>query len=160
MPLTEQFQAGVRVYLEPHSTALTQVLSRLIEYPFVPEIQHLDFEVFGDGFTQEFPVRAFFMDKNNCEYFVYEAGEAKYPCDINPNLLKLRQVYPVEFEEEFETQDEKFDSFTLASETLIKWFAQCWNAAGGRNFSRRAFIGMHDHPQRFDLVHGVWTDEW
>src|SRR5215213_4134807 len=106
--LIEKFQSGVCAYLEPHSADLVKVLKRLIEYPFVPEINHLDFEVFGDGFVQEFPVRLFFMTEDNCEHFVYANGTAQYPCDVDPDLLNLPYVYPREFEDEFEAQDEDF----------------------------------------------------
>ena len=33
---------------------LTLVLNRLIEYPHVPEVEYLDFQVFCDGFSQGF----------------------------------------------------------------------------------------------------------
>ena len=68
--IKEQFQEEVRKYLDRLTDQLTSVLKQLVEYSYVPEVKSLDFEVFCDGFTQEFPVRAFFMDEDNGEHFI------------------------------------------------------------------------------------------
>src|SRR5262245_62531141 len=99
--LSDRFQAQVVAHLEPLTDKLIAVLGRLVGYPHVPEVDILEFEVFCDGFTQMFPVRAFFLDSQNCEYFIYRDGKAHYPCDVDPGLLELEQVYPATLEDEF-----------------------------------------------------------
>ena len=44
-----KFQAEVVGHLEPFSNQLVAVLRRLVACPFVPEVHHLDFEVFCDA---------------------------------------------------------------------------------------------------------------
>lgn len=156
LSLIERFQAGVLEYLEQLSDQLIPVLRQLVEYPFPIEVAYLDFEVFCDGFTQEFPVRVFFMDVKGCEYFEYHNSQAEYPCNVNPQLLQLDCVYPREFEERFMAEDESLDTFTLAGETFIPWFARCWTATGGSDFKRGALIGLHDNFERYDLVRQRW----
>lgn len=156
-PTTEwRFQAAVQAHLERLTEQLVPVLRRLIEFPYPAEVECLDFEVFCDGFTDGFPVRAFFMDAANCEFFVYRTGDAEYPCDVDPGLLQLERVYPAQFLEPFRVPG--LDCFTLAGEALIPWFARCWVAAGGKQFSRNARIGLHDRVRRFDLVQQSWLE--
>jgi hypothetical protein len=159
LTLAERFRSGVVSHLEPLTDQLIPVLRRLVEYPYPPEVAYLDFEVFCDGFTQEFPVRAFFMDATACEFFVYSGSQAEYPCDVDPQILQLDRVYPLEFEEPFLAADDELDVFTLAGEALIPWFVRCWAAAGGTRFGRGAQIGLHDSFRRFDLVRQVWGEE-
>src|SRR5262245_50276389 len=112
--IAERFQAEVVKCLEPLSSQLVPVLRQLVGYPFAPQVHHLDFEVFCDGFTTGFPVRAFFMDADNCEYFVYQNGKAVYPCDVDPELLQIESIYSREFEDGVSSQSEGLDHFTLA----------------------------------------------
>jgi hypothetical protein len=156
MMLKQQFQQEVRNHLDQLTDQLVPILKQLIEYPYVPEVKSLDFEIFCDGFTEGFPVRAFFMDEDNCEHFIYVEGQAQYPCPINPGLLDIPHVYPDELEERYSQQDEDLDTFTAAGEALIPWFAECWQQAGGLSFPRQAQIMLHDDIEAFDLVHQVW----
>jgi hypothetical protein len=154
----EDFKAGVREHLERLSPQLTQTLAQLVNYPFLPEIDHLHFEVFSDGFTQEFPVNTFFLDADGDEFFVVTNGKAEYPCDVNSGLLEIEHVFPIEWERTFTDEDPDLDAFGLAATTLIPWFADSWMAAGGGAFSRGAYISIHDKPGRFDLVAQTWQE--
>ena len=154
--LKEQFQKEVRIHLDRLTDQLTPVLKQLIEYSYVPEVKSLDFEVFCDGFTYGFPVRVFFMDEDNCEHFIYVDGQAQYPCPIDPGLLEIERVYSPELEEMYFQQDEDLDTFMAAGETLVTWFADCWEKAGGLSFSLQAHIALHDDIRAFDLVNQKW----
>lgn len=154
--IKKQFQEDVRKYLDRLTDQLIPVLKQLVEYSYVPEVKSLDFEVFCDGFTYGFPVRAYFMDEDNCEHFIYINGQAQYPCPINPDLLEIERVYPAELEEMYFQQDEDLDIFTVAGETLINWFVECWEKAGGLSFPLQAHIALHDDIRTFDLVHQRW----
>jgi hypothetical protein len=152
-----EFREAVTIHLERLSPALTSVLRRLMSHPYPPEVHHLDFEVFCDGFTEGFPVRAFFMDETNCEHFVYINGKAQYPTNVDPGLLEIDGVYSRSFEKDFAARDPELDYMTEAGKTLVPWFATCWYAAGGPVFPRPAYIGLHDDSTRYDLASNRWV---
>jgi hypothetical protein len=154
--IKEQFQEEVREYLDRLTDRIVPVLKQLVEYSYVPAVKSLDFEVFCDSFAYAFPVRAFFMDEDNSEYFIYVDGKAQYPCPVDPGLLEIEGVYPAELEEMYFQQDEDLDIFTIAGETLIDWFAECWKEAGGLSFPLQAHIALHDDVRAFDLVNQKW----
>jgi hypothetical protein len=151
-----EFQHRVAMALELHTGALVPVLRQLVNHEYPPEVVAVVFEVFPDGFTSGFPVRAYFMDESNSEFFLFERGEARYPCPVDPGLLDIARVYDDSVEEEFLSANEDADSYTLAGKALIPWFAACWVAAGGSDFGRRATISLHDDTEVYDLVHGRW----
>ncbi len=156
MSLEKEFRQGVRRHLEVLSPGLITVLAQLIGYDYPQEVVSIEFEVFPDQFASGFPVRAFFMDANNCEYFVYEDGKAVYPSPVDPGLIDIVGVYPEEFEDGFVGRDENLNTFKLASRELIEWFSRCWEAAGGERFARRAAIMCHDDVRAFNLKSRSW----
>jgi hypothetical protein len=151
-----RFRAGVRDHLAVLSDELTHVLRQLVEYPFPEEVQTLWFEVFLDGFTEEFPIRVFFLDADDNEYFVEKDGKSEYPCDVDPDLISTEGVFTREFEESFTKLDTQLDPFMTAFEEAVPWFSACWDRAGGANFEREASIGPHDDINRFDLKSKSW----
>jgi hypothetical protein len=159
MSLEKEFRSEVRKHLEPLAKELTPLLSQLIAYEYPKEVEALIFEVFYSGFTSGFPVRVFFIDGEDSEFFVYENGEAQYPSPIDPGLLKIEKVFSKELEQQFTSRDEQLDTFTEASLELIDWFSKCWREAGGSEFSRVALIMIHDDTQVYDLKTGVWMGE-
>jgi len=156
--LEDDFRNAVREKLQPLRVPLIAVLKKLIEFSYVDEVVSIQFEVFSDSFTCRFPVRAFFMDADNCEYFVYEGSEAKYPCDVDPKLLNIPCVYDRDFERSFTSKNEDLDSWGLATVALIEFFADCWSVAGGERFTRDACIASHDGGRVFDLVRQKWLN--
>ncbi len=134
--------------LNSRTPALVDVLGQLVRQPYPVEVTSLDFELFEDGFTDGFPARAFFMDADNCEFFVERDGKFGYPGIVDPELLDIECIFSVEEEEAFldtpgadEFQDERW---SLSAAIFIDWFEDCWRAAGGERFSRRATIMCHD----------------
>jgi hypothetical protein len=160
MSIEQEFKEQVIEHLEKLSDHLKPVLKELIEYDYPDEVDTLAFEIFVDGFSSEFPVRAFFMDKDNSEYFIYIDGKAEYPSPVDPDLLKIDQVYPYELEEEYTNKDESLDPWQIATNELIEWFSKCWQAAGGKTFKLKANIAPHDSNHEFDLVEGKWQERW
>jgi hypothetical protein len=71
---------------------LVAVLRQLVEHEYPKEVVSIDFEVFTYGFTEGFPVRAFFMDSTNSEYFVAIDGSYRYPSPVDPDLLHIKRV--------------------------------------------------------------------
>tara|TARA_R110002020_G_scaffold36546_7_gene109963 strand:- start:792 stop:1274 length:483 start_codon:yes stop_codon:yes gene_type:complete len=152
----QEFRAGVRLYLESLDQDIEPVLAKLIAYQYPQEVGSIDFEIFVDAFTQEFPVRAFFMDSSNSEFFIYVDGKAEYPAPVAPELLNIPCVYSEEFEEAFTESDEEFDPWHHATEVLIEWFSEKWLNAGGTSFGLKATISPHNSPHKFNLI----TSEW
>jgi hypothetical protein len=155
MSIENEFRSEVRPHLERLTNDLVPILTQLVNYDFPREVVAIAFEVFYDGFTSGFPVRAFFVDEDNSEFFVFDGDEANYPSPVDPGLLDIEQVYPEALDEKY-SRDDEFDIYTLASMELIDWFSGCWSKAGGKLFSRAAIISIHDDTQVFDLKTEVW----
>lgn len=155
-PTAERFKLAVVEKLRHLGPSLVAVLRQLVEHEYPKEVASIDFEVFTDGFTQSFPVSAFFMDSSNNEHFLSVGDGYKYPSPVDPQLLHVERVYGDDFEAPFLVEDGNLDTFTLAGDALIPWFAECWRQAGGGEFGREATIMLHDSSRVFDLVRGVW----
>lgn len=158
MNIEQEFSAKVQEHLHGLTASIKPVLKELIEYNYPKEVVSLEFEIFADGFTQGFPVRAFFMDSNDSEHFVYVNGEAQYPSPVDPELLEIEHVYPYELEEKYVNQDEKFDLWSIAIDELIKWFSECWKEVGGELFKLKANIAPHDNDQAYNLIESKWEE--
>lgn len=155
---TDKFRAEVKRHLTDIDSRLVGALGALIAHQYPPEVFSLSFEVFSDSFTSQFPARAFFMDRDNCEHFVYVNGKAEYPSPIDPEILELDGIYPEELEEQFEEANPDHDAWSLATSEFIAWFYECWRKAGGERFPLSATIGEHDSDKEFNLKTGVWQE--
>jgi len=135
------------------SPPLTDVLRLLAGHSYPKEVVRIDFEIFPDGFTEGFPVRALFKDAAGTEFFEMVDGEACYPSPVDPDLLEIDAVYSEEEEAEFD--GEQIDLWVAAADELAIWFAACWSAAGGEGMRVRAVIARHDDPESgVDLATG------
>lgn len=158
MSIEQEFREKVQEHLDKLILDIKPVLKELIEYNYPKEVVSLEFEIFSDGFTQRFPVRAFFMDSNDSEHFVYVNGEAQYPSPVDPELLDIEYVYPYELEEKYINQDEDFDPWSIAIDELIQWFSECWKEMGGESFKLKANIAPHDNDQAYNLIESKWEE--
>ena len=156
MSIQTQFKNQVATKLEALSNDLVSVLQKLVQHNYPREVDSLSFEIFDDSFTSGFPVRVFFMDIDNSEHFISINGKPEYPSPVDPALLNINYVYPIELEEEFESIDSEFDAWSIASAELISWFSKCWLVAGGANFKLKASIAPHDSIKQFNLVSSEW----
>ena len=154
MDVEQEFSAKVQEHLQALTASINPVLKELIEYNYPKEVVSLEFQIFADGFTRGFPVRAFFMDSDDSEHFVYVNDEAQYPSPVAPELLEIEHVYPYELEEKYINQDEEFDLWSIATDELIQWFATCWKEVGGEPFLLKASIAPHDNDEVYNLVKG------
>ncbi|MBL4770905.1 MAG: hypothetical protein JKY61_07140 [Planctomycetes bacterium] len=152
----QEFQRHVNDALEPHSQALISVLRQLVLHDYPHEVVSVEFEVFPQSFPSGFPVRAFFMDKDNTEFFISKDGAPAYPSPVDPELLELSRVYRADAAKDLLDADPDADDLTLAGEALIPWFSRCWLEAGGAVFTRSATISLHDGGRFFDLVEQNW----
>ena len=158
MNIEQEFSEKVQAYLHRLTTSIKPVLKQLIEYNYPKEVVSLEFEVSADEFTQGFPVRAFFIDANNSEHFVYVNDKAQYPSPVDPELLEIDYVYPYEFEEKYSDQDEFFSVYDVATDQLMQWFAKCWKEVGGESFPLKASIAPHDNDEVYNLVEYKWEE--
>ncbi|MFV0595022.1 hypothetical protein [Shewanella sp.] len=158
MSFEQEFTEKVGGYLDNLTDELQPILKQLIEHDYPQEVATLAFEVFVDSFSSQFPMRVFFMDKDNAEHFIYIDGKAASPVPVNPNLLDIDYVYPDEFEEEYIDKDEDLDPWHIAANELIAWFSKCWIAAGGQDFKLKANIAPHDSHFEFNLVDSHWQE--
>jgi hypothetical protein len=140
----------VRSRLNACTVDLVSVLRRLIGQTYPPQVVSIDFELFPDGFTGGAPVRAFFMDATNGEFFIEEDGRSRYPSDVDPNVLAIDEIYSVEEEDAFSARPDAGpiadDLPAISATAFIDWFAECWRAAGGASFHLRSVIMVHDDP--------------
>ena len=160
MSIEQEFRKEVQSHLSHLSSDIKPVLKQLIEYNYPEEVVSLEFEVFADGFTQGFPVMTFFMDKENSEHFIDVDGQAQYPSPVDPELLYIEHVYPDELEDKYRNKDEDIDLYTIATEELIKWFAECWNEVGGESFKLKANIAFHDDINEYNLIENRWQERF
>ena len=156
----QTFRHAVRDGLGKLDSHVEGVLCSLIKHQYPSEVFALSFEVFSDGFTSGFPVRAFFMDRSNTEHFIWESGQAKYPSPVDPGLLEIDHVYAQELEEELEERSPESDPWAIASEELIQWFAKHWQRFGGASFPLVATISPHDSSEEFNLKSGYWQPSY
>jgi hypothetical protein len=93
---------------------------------------------FLDDFTRDFPIRAFYMDNDNREVVTYVNGKAEYPSPVDPGLLDIPYVYPVELENSLVSECKEANSWGVAAEVMIEWFSKSWLSLGGDKFSLKA----------------------
>jgi hypothetical protein len=158
MNIKEDFKDKVSEYINRLTDDLLPILKKLIEHEYPQEVDTLAFEIFTDGFSSEFPVRAFFMNEDNSECFIMVDGKAEYPSPVDPDLLRIEHVYPNELEEEYTKKDETLDPWGIATNVLIEWFSECWLSAGGESFQLKANIAPHDSNYEFNLLESKWEE--
>lgn len=153
-PQTEaekEFQRRITQALDVHSSAMVDVLRKLIAHDYPKEVESIDFVVFPMDFYSGFPMRVFFLDKNNTEFFITRNGEAEYPSPVDPDLLDIPQLCSASIEEEIFGEDPETDPWTLAGETMIGWLFRRWHEAGGAEFTRAATAALHDDKDYYEL---------
>jgi hypothetical protein len=154
--VAEEFARFVTEKLRPHAAPLLNQLRQLIGHHYPPQVAALEFEVFADGFTSGFPIRTYFVDSDRTEFFLDTDSGPAYPSPIDPGLLKIPHVYLEAEEARFLEREPGLDTYTVAAETLIPWFADLWRRAGGSAFPIHADIGIHDDTVRLDLRSNEW----
>jgi hypothetical protein len=155
----QQFLRKFRRRLDGLRKKLEPVLAQLIIYNYPPEVAALDFEVFSDTWSGRFPARAFFLDKENTEFFVYEKGTATYPCSVDPSLLQ-DEILSWDEEQGLLKAEPALEISSLGVNEFVLWFAQAWVAARGQDFPLSATIAEHDADKEFNLVVGKWQERY
>ncbi len=152
----QRFRQTVRNGLAYIQSDLIVILHQLASHDYPESVHAIDFEIFSDSFTSQFPARAFFMDKFNCEYFIDVDGKASYPSPVDPELLTTGAIYPDELEDTILATSPDLDLWNAATEEFIPWFYHCWNEAGGKSLALAATLAHHDSRHEFNLQSGQW----
>jgi hypothetical protein len=156
MSAEHQFKEQVIAHFEQLSEALQARLSTIIEYEYPQEVATLAFEVAVDGFSSGFPVKVYFLDKDNQAHFICVDGKAEAGLASASNLLTIEHVYPDELEDEYTNMDDSLDPWDIATTVLIQWFSTCWLAATGHTCMLKANIAPHDSHFVFNLMDLRW----
>lgn len=159
MTAEQRFRREVRSHLSSHTGKLIKVLRRLIHYTYPKDVHALDFEVAGDRFIHEFPVKVFFLDQDYQEYFITEENGEKHPLRP-PYLLDIPQIYPRSLEMSLAEEEPELDIYSIAGEVLIPWFRDCWKEAGGMTFKLDAQIAQDEAEREYCLVEGIWRERF
>lgn len=158
MSAEHQFKEQVIAHFEQLSEALQARLSTIIEYEYPQEVATLAFEVAVDGFSSGFPVKVYFLDKDNQAHFICVDGKAETGVPRASNLLTIEHVYPDELEDEYTNMDDSLDPWDIATTVLIQWFSTCWLAAKGHTCMLKANIAPHDSHFVFNLMDLRWQE--
>jgi len=154
--MEKEFRKKVNEYLNRLNSTIEKAIKELTCYEFPKEVVHLDFEIFSDSFTEGSPIRVFFLDKDNTEFFIYVDGKAEYPSPIDTEIFNIDYLYPISFEKEFENKIEGYDPWKMTTEEFIKWFSNKWKSCLDKKFNLKATIGHHDSWEKFDLIEQKW----
>lgn len=130
---------------------LTHELKPVANYQFRKAVHLVLFEVEMQDFTRGFPVSWFALDRDNQEVKV----------EISKSLLDgIPRTVPADLVHTGKYVDAVIDTWGIAYELMIHWFADCWATAGGANCRVPCFIAIHDGGKFFDLkLHRVVSDE-
>ena len=156
MNQNQDVQSQILNHLKTFDDLLVPVLVQLIQQRYPLEVKTLAFEIFSEQFTEQFPIRVFFLDEDHSEHFVLVNGEARYPSVIDPSLILIDGVYPKAFEAECLSQG--IDIWTISAQVCMQWFIEHWSKVGGKNFTLLATIAQHDSSAQFDLIEQIWLD--
>ena len=77
----------------------------------------MDFEVFPDGFTDGFPVRAFFMDDANNEFFLIEAKP-----EASADVARVLERQLTRYGFDVTTTGERLASYLAVENTYLSTF--------------------------------------
>lgn len=150
-PPRNEAEAEFQRRVERLDAALVEALTVVVTHEYPPEVAGVSFEVFSDGFPNRFPVHMYLMDTDD-----NWLDEDSFATPVTPGLLELDELYGPELSQALHASSPDSNDWALATQTLIRWFAERWHNAGGAQFDRRAWIQHHDDWARFDLVAGKW----
>ena len=142
-------EAELRAYVQglcaPRTDEVTQVIRTLVTQNYPSAVDLLSFEVHMEGY--EISCVVHFMDSDWTEVWDESLGESGYPGSVDPALVTV----PLDLSL-FESQLE--NSWAITVRVFVQWLSDCWSNAGGRKFSRGAYIQQHDSLAGWDLRTG------
>ncbi len=142
--MSEDLEADCRTtlaeHLERRTSSLVSALRAIIDIE-QPQGTHLfRFEYDSPHFADTFPVM--FCRLNSSGHAV----EIRKLLPDLPFAIAPEVIYDSRYE------SAGLDTWALASEAFVYWFADCWTAAGGHHSRWPGYIAHHDSIYSFDLT--------
>jgi hypothetical protein len=130
-------------HLESITVQLVAALRVVVGSNASSDIATLRFEFESPHFDEGFPVTFWFEHKSGGHSVVQKL------------LPDLEHTIPeaVIYDQKFEAAG--LDTWAIASELFVPWFADCWRDAGGSNFYCPAYLAHHDSTYSFDLTRRI-----
>jgi hypothetical protein len=145
--IDQQYKAIIRGHLEQLREKLVVALSEIASAEQPADMYLLDFEAQPGGFSDEFPVVYFPMDRYLTQL---ELGK--------PLLPEIHSTIPEAILEHNNFEAAGVDTWDVAFKVLAEWFAECWKQAGGLNCQYPAYICKHDSiGDSYDLRANRWA---
>ena len=141
-----ELETECRAAIARHLAGITAVLVAALRTTLqsVPrESNGLRFEYDSPHFDQCFPVMGWHVDRT---------GRA---VDVRKLLPDLEATIPESIIWDARYEAAGLDTWAIASELFVPWFADCWEEAGGHQFGHPAHLAHHDSNGSFDLTHRV-----
>jgi hypothetical protein len=151
-----RFRQAVRQGLAAADVSISAALAHLIEHQYPPAVWAIVFHIYSDAFTSGFPVRTYFVDRKNHPCFCTETGSVWLPSFADSTLVDVGHIYSEELEDTFAAHYPEVDTWAIASDELLSWFATHWLNAGGAAFPLVATIAHHDAAEELNLKSGTW----
>ena len=142
-----EYQLYIRQQLEYLSPTIISEIQTIISEQSNKNISGLDIEICSDKLNGRLPVRVTLYYGNN-------------GCEIIGLASTIRCVLPAEQIEVLRQFNQAGVEITeVTYQTLIEWFADCWDQAGGRQSNIHTQISIHDDIEAFDLNHHHWIQK-
>ena len=142
--MQSELEIECRAILAQHLNSVTAqlilVLQRIIGSELPEAAASLRFEYESPHFDDGFPVMYWFNDKRG------------FPISVQEVLPDIDHTIPesVIYDPRYELAG--LNTWALASELFVDWFADCWRDAGGLYFRLPACLAHHDSLYAFDLI--------
>ena len=141
--LDSQCRRVIAQHLKRITVQLITALRPVMSSKASSDVSELRFEFESPHFDDGFPVVFWFMHKSG--------GHS----GVQKLLPELEHMIPeaVIYDQKFEAAG--LDTWAIASELFVPWFADCWRDAGGSDYYCPAFLAHHDSIHAFDLTRRI-----
>ena len=137
--LLKQCQEEIAPHLQRLTKRCVAELRAIIKGKQPARTYLLMFEYDSMEFGREFPVMLWWMDRTGLDLRHKELlGDVKF-------------TVPEEMLGRYESEDMDPDPYRLTGRLFIKWFTDCWQAAGGASCTLPGYLMHHDGGTPHDL---------
>ncbi len=138
--LETECRTALSEQLQHISHRLIAALRRVIEAQHSSATYLFRFEYDSPNFSNTFPVMFCRMDRSG------RATEVRKLLPDVPFAIAPEVIDDARYEQA------NLDTWALASEAFVPWFADCWEAAGGHQSQLPGYLAHHDSIYSFDLT--------
>lgn len=157
----DHYIATIQANLERHTSILVKELHKIAPYKFDKAVDLIDFTAFTDPTRFELSIMMFSMDKNANEVFGDDVTPSSFAGSVE--ILVNTSYYHLEDDQQeafWYFYDQNDEELNIKEQQLFtKWFIECWDKAGGKEFHLPAYFGFHDETPSYDLQNAKFVDE-